>query len=288
MKEKETTEKTSKKSSVKKNLAKKENPYIPKPYKVLEYFRETPDTFTITLDMQIEHDPGQFVQVTLPGIGESPISICSYSNKYVRLNIREVGNVTKALANIKKGDTLLVRGPYGHGYPMKLLKGNNLIIIGGGCGVAPLRGIIDYVEKNREDYKDVHLFLGYRSPKDILFSREIEEWRKQYNLSVTVDQNEKHDFCYDAKTGFVTEALKASNMNNENKVVFICGPPVMMKFVIEILKQKGFNDDQIFISAERLMYCALGVCCHCMIRGKFTCIDGPVFRYDEIKDLKND
>jgi anaerobic sulfite reductase subunit B len=266
----------------------KENPYLPKPYKVLEFFRETPHTFTIKVDIQVKYDPGQFVQVSIPGIGESPISICSYSDKYMKLNIREVGNVTKALAKLKKGDKVWIRGPYGKGYPMESLKGNNLIIIGGGCGVAPLKGIIDYLEQHRADYKDITLFLGYRSPKDIIFSRELIEWKKKYHIQVTVDQNSHGEFCYDAKTGFVTESLKATHMDNNNKVVFICGPPIMMKFVIDILKQKRFNDDQIFISAERLMYCGIGVCCHCMIRGKFTCIDGPVFRYDEINQFKND
>ena len=292
--EKKITIRKAEKSDIK-NISKKikfspytQNPYIPKKYKVLEFFRETPDTFTIKVNIKSNHNPGQFVQVSVPGIGECPISICSYSNKYMKLNIREVGNVTKALSELRKGDNIFIRGPYGKGYPMDSLKGNNLIIIGGGCGVAPLKGIIDYVEKNRKNFKEVMMFLGYRSPKDIIFRRELAEWKNKYNISVTVDENAHGEFCYDAKTGFVTEALKKTHMTNENKVVFICGPPVMMKFVIDILKQKGFHDDQIFISAERLMYCALGVCCHCMIRGKFTCIDGPVFRYDEIKDFKND
>lgn len=260
------------------------NPYVPKPYKVLEFYRESPDTFTITLDMAIYHDPGQFVQVSLPGIGESPISICSDSREHLKLNIRQVGRVTNALAKIKKGDTLLVRGPYGRGYPMKALEGNDLLIIGGGCGVAPLKGIIDYVENHREAYGNVHLYLGYRSPDDILFQRELKEWEDKYHLTVTVDKNDKGVSCYAAKTGFVTESLKAEHISNEKKIAFICGPPVMMKFVIGILKDKGFNDDQIYVSAERLMYCAIGACCHCMIKGKYTCIDGPVFRYDEIKD----
>ena len=182
-----------------------ENPYMPKPYKVLEFFRETPDTFTITVKMKIKHEPGQFVQISVPGVGESPISICSYSKEHIKLNIREVGNVTNALAKLKKGDKVLIRGPYGKGYPMHSFIGQNLIIIGGGCGVAPLKGIVDYVEHNRKDYKDIHMFLGYRSPKDIIFSRELEEWRKTYKLTVTVDENQHGEFCYNAKTGFVTK-----------------------------------------------------------------------------------
>jgi anaerobic sulfite reductase subunit B len=264
------------------------SPLQPKPYRVLKNVRESPDTFTLRVAMPINHDPGQFVQVSYPGYGESAISISSDSRKYIDLTIHEVGNVTKELAKVRMGDTLLVRGPYGRGYPMKYLKGNNIIIIGGGCGVAPLKGIIEYLEHHREDYKDVHLFLGYRSPNDILFQKELEEWKNKYKLTVTVDQNPSGQFCYDAKTGFVTNSLKESGITNNNAVAMLCGPPVMMNIATGILKEKGFHDDQIFVSAERLMYCGIGICSHCMIRGKYTCIDGPVFRYDDIGGLKND
>jgi anaerobic sulfite reductase subunit B len=261
-----------------------DNPYIPKKYKVLEYYRESPDNFTITVDMKCNHSPGQFVQLSLLGIGEAPISICSDSRKYLKLNIREVGRVTSSLAGLKEGDEILIRGPYGNGYPMEDLKGNNLIIIGGGCGVAPLKGVIDYVENHRDDYKEVHLVLGYRSPKDILFQREIEQWKNSFHFKLTVDQNPHGEFCYEGRTGFVTEPVKEANWNNLNKIVFLCGPPVMMREVLKILYTRGFNDDQIYLSTERLMYCAVGLCCHCMIKGKLTCLDGPVFRYDRIKE----
>jgi len=129
---------------------------------------------------------------------------------------------------------------------------------------------------------------GPDAAANIIFRREIDLWEKQYQLKVTVDKMQHGAACYNAKEGFITEALKAAPLTNETKVVFVCGPPVMMKLVIDALKGKGFHDDQIFISAERLMYCGLGACCHCMIRGKFTCIDGPVFRYDEIAGYKHD
>jgi len=262
--------------------------YVPKPYRILDIKKETQDNFTIKVNMKIKHDPGQFVQVSVPGIGESPISICSYSDQFIALNIHKVGNVTNAISKLKKNDYIFIRGPYGKGYPMELLKGNNIIIVGGGCGVAPLKGVIEYIEKHRNDYKNVTLFIGYRSPDDILFKNYLKKWKSSYNLYLTVDKNPQGKFCYDARVGFVTEALKDAHISNENSVVFICGPPIMMKFVIEILKQKGFHDDQIFMSAERLMYCGIGICCHCMIHGKYTCKDGPVFRYDEIKDFKSD
>ena len=264
------------------------NPYKPMPFKVLDYYRETADIFTLTVNMPIQHKPGQFVQVSLPGIGEAPISLCSDSNNFIKLNIREVGRVTKEIAKLKVSDTIFIRGPYGNGYPMEQLAGNGVILVGGGCGVAPLKGVIDYIEHHRDQFEDVILFLGYRSPNDILFKKELVEWKERYHLTVTVDQNPEHQFCYEAGTGFITDALNKSNLTNTNKVAFLCGPPIMMKAATTILQQKGFHEDQIFHSAERLMYCALGVCCHCMIRGKYTCIDGPVFRYDTIKDFKND
>ena len=273
---------------MKQKIVLEQNPYVPLPYKVLDVHKETKTNFTLTVAMKVAHEPGQFVQVSLPGIGEAPISICSDSQEHIKLNINEVGNVTKALAKIRKGDMLLIRGPYGHGYPLKELKGNNIVIIGGGCGVAPLRAVIDYLKNNRNDYQDIYLYLGYRSPTDILFRKDFATWKKHFNVQLTVDKKHPGQFCYNATEGFITKAVEAAQLPTENTVVFICGPPVMIKFLVKILKDKGYHDDQIFISAERLMYCAMGICCHCMIRGKFTCMDGPVFRYDQIKDYKND
>jgi len=264
------------------------NPYLPQRYQVLGFTRESPDTFTLTVNMRSKPAPGQFVQVSVPGVGEAPISICSDSRSHIKLNIREIGNVTKALSKKRKGDALWIRGPYGKGYPMKELEGKNLILIGGGCGVAPLKGVIDFIKHHRSRYRDIRLFLGYRSPDEILFKKELKEWRKKYQLEVTIDQNQHGAFCYDAKVGFVTEAIKKAPLDPHASVAFLCGPPVMMKASIDLLKQKGFGERQIFVSAERLMYCALGVCCHCMIRGKFTCVDGPVFRYDEIGAYAHD
>ncbi|NQV08497.1 FAD/NAD(P)-binding protein [Candidatus Woesearchaeota archaeon] len=263
------------------------NKLLPKPSKVIDFQRETFDNFTITLDAKMKHEPGQFVQVSLLGFGEAPISIASHSDKYIKLNIHEVGNVTNALAKLKKGDKVFIKGPYGKGYPMKKLKGNDIIIIGGGCGVAPLKGVIDYIGQNRSNYNNVMLFLGFRTPDDILFNKELKKWRKDYHVNVSVDKDPKKT-CYDFNVGFITEMLEKTDLNNNNKVVFLCGPPIMINKVIEILKNKGFNDNQMFVSNERLMFCGIGMCCHCMIRGKLTCLDGPVFRYDEINKYEND
>jgi anaerobic sulfite reductase subunit B len=266
---------------------KAENPYIPKPAKITMFRRESPDCFLIRLDVKTDYNPGQFFQVSLPGIGEAPISVASYSRDFLDLNIREVGNVTKALAGLKKGDTLFIRGPYGKGYPMEKLFGKNLLIIGGGSGVAPLKGLISYVDKHKSNFSDVVLYFGFRTPDDVLFKDDMRQWKKKYQLNMSVDKNPKHaaiacDVC------FITNLVEKAKLQPENKAVFVCGPPIMMKIVIDALSSKGFKEDQIYISTERLMSCALGVCGHCMIHGKYTCLDGPVFRYDEISGYKTD
>ncbi len=265
-----------------------ENPYMPRRYMVIDFHRETSDVFTIKVNMKCHHEPGQFVQVSIPGVGECPISICSYSKDYINLSISEVGRMTKALSNLRKGNPILIRGPYGKGYPLDVLKGKDLVIIGGGCGVAPVRSVIGYIESNRKDFGKVFMFLGYGSPDDILFRRDLQKWKRKHHVSVTVDKNISGKFCYGAKVGFVTQAVDDAKLTPMNKIVLICGPPIMLRVAVDILKSRGFNDSQIFISAERLMYCAIGACCHCMIRGKYTCVDGPVFRYDQISQYQND
>ncbi|MFH1848804.1 MAG: FAD/NAD(P)-binding protein [archaeon] len=263
------------------------NPFIPEKKRVIYYHRETDDTFTIRLGWQLRHQPGQFVFCSLPGIGEAPISICSYSGDYVELNIREVGNVTKALSKIRKGSDLLVRGPYGVPYPMSEFEGKDIIIIGGGCGVAPLKGVIAYVETREKDYGRICLFFGFRSPEDVLFRKEISRWQKRFDISISFDKIAAKS-CYGGKQGFVTQMVNEKITGPENAVALICGPPIMIEKTAEILTAKGFRENQIYISAERLMYCGIGKCGRCMIHGKYTCLDGAVFKYDELQGYKDD
>ncbi|MCF7862183.1 FAD/NAD(P)-binding protein [Candidatus Woesearchaeota archaeon] len=271
-----------------KNLIRK-NPYLPEPKKVIFYKRESHDSFTIRLKWKLDHGVGQFVFVSIPGIGEAPISICSHTKDYVELNIREVGNVTRNLSGIKKGSILYARGPYGTTYPMEDFAGDDLIIIGGGCGVAPLKGVIEYIESNRELYKDIFLFLGFRTPDDTLFDYRLSSWKKDFNLHISYDKIEnKGKTCILGAEGFVTTLVDNNIHNNNQKIALLCGPPIMIDKTIGILKNKGFNDDQIFLSAERLMYCGIGKCGGCMIHGKYTCLDGAVFRYDQLRDEPND
>ena len=245
--------------------------------------QQTEDEWLFRFNVPIDHDPGQFVQCSVLGIGESAISICSYAKDYFELSIRSVGNVTKRLCSLKAGDEMGLRGPYGHGYPMHHFTGNNVLIFGGGSGVAPVRGIIEYLAQHRADFQDINLFFGFRGEDDILFGEDFSHWESK-GMEIDIALSEPHNHPT-AQNGFVTHLMEGhpALTHNTNKIAFVCGPPIMIEATCKILiEDKGFNRDQIFISEERHMKCAVGRCGHCMIKGKYCCTDGPVFRYDEL------
>jgi len=260
------------------------NEYIPKSYKIIEKKWHTSDTFVIKVEADLPHDPGQFFQISVLNQGEAPISVCSYQNGLIDLNVRDVGNVTHAIAQIEVGDKVGIRGPYGTGYPMEDMKGNEVVIIAGGTGFSPVRGVVEYVEQHSDDYKGLRMFLGFRCPSEVLFKEDIERWSKVYDVNCTVDKCEPED-KWQGPVGLITKIIDASGMDNKNKVVVVCGPPIMIKFVILSLKKLGFNDDQIYISLERMMSCGIQKCGNCLVSGKYVCKDGPVFRYDEANGL---
>lgn len=260
------------------------NEYTPKKVEILETWNETHDTRTYRVNYQCSHSPGQFVEVSLLGCGEAPISICSHSTEYLELCIREVGNVTHAISKLDVGDHLWVRGPYGNGYPLNDLQGMNLVLIGGGTGAAPIRGVIEYLRQNRPQYNEVDIFLGFRTPQEVLFKRDVHKWEKDLNVHLTVDHSCEGWRC---SIGFVTKLLEYSDLNPQQRFVLTCGPPIMIKSAVEILQKKGFKDEQIYTSLERHMKCGIGKCGHCMVNDKYVCMDGPVFRYDIAKELED-
>lgn len=256
------------------------NIYIPKMVKILKVEDETETIKTFRLNCSLKYQPGQFLEVSVFNFGEVPISISSYSDEYIDLTIRRVGRVTNAIHRLRKGDFLGIRGPYGNGYPMKEIQSKDIMIVGGGCGVAPMKSAIQYLEKFREKYKEIDLFFGYRSPEEIMFKEDMKKWQKKFNFFLTVDiapKNWKYDI------GVVTKLLEKKKIKAENKIVLTCGPPIMIKFVIETLKKKNFQDEQIYVSLERYMKCGFGKCGHCMINDKYVCLDGPVFNYSQGK-----
>jgi anaerobic sulfite reductase subunit B len=228
------------------------------------------------------HQPGQFYQISVAGIGEAPISVCSFSDEFIEFNIRGLGDVTNALIKLKEGDDMWLRGPYGSPYPMKDFIGKSLLIIGGGTGVASLRSVFKYVEKHRADYDRIHLFFGFKTPEEILFKKDLDYCNRIFDLHLCVD---KANADYKGKVALVTQSLEESGLDSANKVAIICGPPAMIKFSIQKLEKMGFAHTQIFVSEERRMKCGIGMCGHCMISGIYVCKDGPVFRYDQIKNL---
>lgn len=250
--------------------------------KIVKKIKQTEDTFLFRLEHPMAHDPGQFVQASVLGIGEAPISICSYSDKFIELDIRAVGNVSNKLCCLEEHDRMLIRGPYGKGYPMKDMKNKNLIIIGGGTGVAPVRGVIEYVREHRRSFKNVNIFLGYRDPDNILFKEDIKEWGKIFEVHQTLDRAPEG---YKGNIGLITKLLEDNHPSPKNTIAVICGPPIMIKFVIRLLKERKFKDSQIYISHERHMKCGIQKCGHCMIKGQYVCKDGPVFRYDQIGEV---
>jgi sulfite reductase subunit B len=260
-----------------------ENVLLPMPARVLHSVKETPDSITLDLDLNLNHRPGQFIQISIMGVGEAPISIASWGGNTTTLHIRQVGNVTAALGDCQAGDTLFVRGPYGNGFPMDETWKQNLLLVGGGCGVAPLRGVIQHILHHRADYGQVLVFVGFHTPGELLFERDIERWSANCSVHVSFD-NMDTACSVTATEGFVTELVRQADLPPGETTAFLCGPPIMMSVASDVLLEKGLPEERLYLSMERLMYCSTGECCHCMIGGKYACVDGPVFPYTAIKE----
>ncbi|HVO40781.1 MAG TPA: FAD/NAD(P)-binding protein [Spirochaetia bacterium] len=235
------------------------------------------------------HQPGQFVQVSLFGIGEAPISISSspLARGSFDLVVREVGNLTSALHRLNKGDRLGIRGPFGKGFDVEGLAGKDVIFVAGGIGLFPLRSLITTLihQSTREKFGRVIVLYGVKSPAEFTFNAERAAWEKRGDLEyhVTVD---RATAGWTGHVGVITTLIPGLTLNLANTVAVICGPPVMYKFAILALRSKGLRDEQIFVSLERKMKCGVGKCGHCQINNVYVCQEGPVFNYGAIKDLK--
>lgn len=249
---------------------------------------ETSDTRTYSLiseDPKYYAKPGQFNMVGYPGVGEAPISLSSdVSNGVFQHTIRAVGRVTKFLERLKKGDEIHFRGPYGTYWPLDIARGNDILIVAGGLGIAPLRPVIYEILKMRSSFGKVTLIYGSRSPDNILFMDEINIWFKDIEIFLTVDevpQNIKWEY----DIGMVTRFIDRSNVNPLNAYAFICGPEIMMLFASKGLFFRGFVPSRVFVSLERRMKCGIAQCGHCQHGSKFVCKDGPVFKYIDVSRL---
>ncbi|MFA6056338.1 MAG: FAD/NAD(P)-binding protein [Thermodesulfovibrionales bacterium] len=234
----------------------------------------------------LDHEPGQFVMVSLLGIGEVPISVCSSPTKRssFELCVRSVGKVTRSLHKLKAGDEIGIRGPYGKGFPIRILEGNDLLLIAGGLGLAPLRSLITYVLDNRRDFGKVHLLFGCKEPKEMLFSDELEKWNERTDLhyACTVDRAAPE---WAGNVGVITTLIPGVDIEPARTFAAVVGPPVMYNFVIKELISKAIPARQILLSFERNMKCGNGKCGRCQIQNLYCCQDGPVFNYEKIKNL---
>jgi sulfite reductase subunit B len=233
------------------------------------------------------HQPGQFVEVSLFGIGEAPISVSSSPTKKgsFELAVRAVGNVTQAMHRMEKGAVLGIRGPFGKGFPVEAIKGKDILFVAGGIGLVPLRSLINYVIDKRKDFGRVIVFFGAKTPSEQLFLNELAKWRtsKELEYLETVD---RADAAWKGNVGVITKLFPKVDLEPRKTVAVIVGPPIMYRFAILEAQVKGIPDDQIIVSLERRMKCGVGKCGHCQINDIYVCQEGPVFTYAQVKGLK--
>ena len=265
------------------------NPMLAELYAMRGVQQETYDTFTFELEPKnktqtFSFAPGQFNMLYVFGVGEVPISISGDPTKSETLvhTTRAVGTVTNAMWKLRRGDLLGVRGPFGTGWPVEEARGKDVVIVTGGLGLPPLRPSVYQLLSRKEEYGRLVLLYGARTPEDIVYGREIEQWRKGSDIAVdlTVDRATGQ---WRGNVGVVTTLIPKATFDPANAIAMVCGPEIMMRFTIAELQRRGLPDNSIYFSMERNMKCGFGFCGHCQFGPFFVCKDGPVFRYDRVK-----
>lgn len=267
--------------------------YLPLTCEIVSITDLTPDEklFRVrrTDGTELGHLPGQFVQVSLLGWGEAPISVASSPTRdgTFELGVRRAGSLTGALHAMKAGDTIGIRGPFGRPFDLPRLRGQDLLLISGGCGLAPLRSLIQYCEDRPAEFGRISILYGARSPEQTLFKDDLAAWEAsaRFACSLTVDSSTGEE-CYGGNVGLITALIPPLSFDPGRTVAVVVGPPPMYRAVIAELKIKGLPADRIVLSLERQMRCGVGKCGHCTIEHLYCCQDGPVFRLDEIEHLR--
>lgn len=263
------------------------NIYQPIRAKLLKVIEESPTikTFVLSPEEEIPFKTGQFIELTVDGAGEAPFTPSSspIETDTLDVTVMKTGYVTDKLHQLKPGEILGIRGPYGRGYPLDKLIGKEVLVLGGGCGFAPLRSLLYNLKSEEDKIKKVIFCYGSKTPEECIYKPYIEELRsyKKFQVMRSVD---KADESWQEEVGVVTTLLDKIDVNITDSVAVVCGPPVMMKFGVQKLLEMGYADTDIYLSLEKNMSCGLGKCGHCMMGEHFVCKDGPVFPYDEIKD----
>jgi NAD(P)H-flavin reductase len=261
---------------------------LPWPCMVKQVAKETPDTFTLTVAREDQGGqnpfvPGQFSMLWVFGVGELPISISGdpANRKQLVYTVRSVGKATHALVSQKPGTGIGVRGPFGNGWPVAAARRRDVIIVAGGIGLAPLRPMIYEVLENRSEYGRLVILYGARSPRELLYRKELAAWARQpeTQVLVTVDYG---GLGWHGHVGVVTTLFRYARLHPTRSLAMVCGPEIMMRFVTRQLEEHGLAEQNIYLSMERNMKCAAGFCGHCQYGRQFICKDGPVFSYATI------
>ena len=258
------------------------NIMLPEPHKILNVLKETQAEYTFRVEYGNPTKHGQFFQLSIPKVGEAPISVSGKGQGYVEFTIRKVGRLTDGIFGLGKGDTLFMRGPYGNSFPVEEFENKDLFVICGGTGMAPVKTMLNHFFDHPEICRSVNLIAGFKDINAVLFTEELEKFRKRFNVYYCLDNMEAPGF----HKGFVTEYVKEipiAEWTDYN--IVIVGPPPMMKFTaLECLKN-GADEKNIWVSYERRMSCAVGKCGHCKINETYVCVEGPVFNYTKAKEL---
>ncbi|AKL93928.1 anaerobic sulfite reductase subunit B [Clostridium aceticum] len=258
------------------------NAMIPEPYKILSIINETKaeHTFRVACDAETKH--GQFFMLSIPKVGEAPISVSGKGPGFVEFTIRKVGKLTEGVFGLNPGNTLFMRGPYGNSFPVEKYENKDLVIITGGTGLAPVKTLINHFYDHPEVCKSVNLIAGFKDIDSVLFEEEIEKFKSKFNVICTLDDSTAPGF----ERGLVTAHIDKIPFNTfKDYNVVVVGPEIMMHFATKALLANGVDESQIWVSIERKMSCAVGKCGHCKINETYVCTDGPVFNYTKAKDL---
>ncbi|SFH09021.1 anaerobic sulfite reductase subunit B [Desulfotomaculum arcticum] len=255
------------------------NPYLSQKAKIISIKPQTDIDYTFILESGIKPSSGQFVEVSLPKVGECPISVSDFGDGWFEMTIRRVGKVTNVLHQLKEGDGLFIRGPYGNGFSMDKYRGREVVVAAGGTGLAPVKSLLN---RHRE-FGGLTLLAGFKSPADVLFRPELKKWGQYFNATVTVDRGDEN---WNGNVGLITQYVQSLNLSKPGEVeVIVVGPPLMMKFTVQEFLRLGVPEKNITVSFERKMCCGIGKCGHCKIDDTYVCLEGPVFNYTRAKNL---
>lgn len=259
------------------------NEYIPNRSQIMEVIKHTDIEYTFRMSFKGDVKPGQFFEVSIPKFGEAPISVSGIGEDTVDLTIRRVGKVTNEIFENYVGDSFFMRGPYGNGFDVENYKGKQIVVIAGGTGLSPVKGVVDYFANHTDEAVSTTLIAGFKSPSDVLFKKDFEFWNEKIDVIMTVDSA---DEGYEGNVGMVTKYIPELEIKDPENTVFITvGPPIMIKFVVAEILKLGIEEKNIWVSNERKMCCGIGKCGHCKIGSTYICLDGPVFNYVDGKEL---